>query len=57
MLCGVLAPMWLRHGSGEALSLPKHFLGGSQPPLSVAQRVVSAGVGGGVILVAFIRMF
>ena len=40
------------HGSGEALSLPKHFWGGSQPPLSVVQRPASAGVVGGAIVVA-----
>ena len=39
-------------GSGEALSLPKHFWGDSEPPLSVVQRLGSAGVGGGGISVA-----
>ena len=34
------------HGSGEALSLPKHFWGGSQPPRSAVQRLGLRGVSG-----------
>eukprot|EP00966_Prymnesium_polylepis_P152120 3513849-Prymnesium_polylepis.1 len=52
MLCGVLAPMWLHMALGRLSTSSSTSGEGHEPPLSIVQRLGSAGVGGGGISVA-----